>query len=120
MLALEPDVVLASSSNTALSYLRYCKRQGLAKIPRLVYSYTLPNDLLRHEAVCGALVNDFPEMISGVMKRIMEMIDHPEEKHRNLHYPCHFMSFQRLADHYEEQMRDLQFKSILSERDKTI
>lgn len=110
------DCVICGSSITPNKIIAYCRKNRIRKIPRFVYSYTLPNDFIDHDAVFGVIVNPFKPQVKERMARIVEMIEHPGTEIRHLTIPARYLNREELREYYREQMEDPYYRIIVEER----
>ncbi len=103
------------SSVHARRFLLYCKENGVREIPYVVNSYTFPYDYFDHPRVIGALVSPFREHVAGEMRRMIEMIENPEEVRQET-VPAQFMDRAELRAYYEQQKADSYYSIIVQER----
>lgn len=103
------------SSVYARRFLLCCKENGVREIPLVVNSYTLPYDYFEHPRVIGALVSPFREHVAGEMRRMIEMIENPEDLRQET-VPAQFMDRAGVRAYYERQKADPYYSVIVQER----
>ncbi len=87
----------------------------MREIPLVVNSYTLPYDYFEHPRVIGALVSPFREHVAGEMRRMIEMIENPEDLRQET-VPAQFMDRAGVRAYYERQKADPYYSVIVQER----
>lgn len=112
----KPDCVICTSSIMPNKIICYCQENGIVEIPRFVYSYTLPNDFIDHDAIFGVIVNPFKPQVKERMARIVEMIEQPETEIRHLTIPTHYLKPEEVQEYYKEQAKDPYYRTIIEER----
>lgn len=110
------DCVLCGSSTMPLKIIYYCIENDIRKIPRFLYSYTLPCDFINHEAVFGVIVNPFKPQVEKRIERIIEMIEHPETEVKHFTIPGTYLNYGEIREYYREQAKDPYYKIIIEER----
>ena len=103
------------SSVHARRFLLCCKENGVREIPLVVNSYTFPYDYFEHPRVIGALVSPFREHVAGEMRRMIEMIENPEDLRQET-VPAQFMDRAGVRAYYERQKADPYYSVIVQER----
>ena len=103
------------SSVHARRFLLCCKENGVREIPLVVNSYTFPYDYFEHPRVIGALVSPFREHVAGEMRRMIEMIENPEDVRQET-VPAQFMDRAGVRAYYERQKADPYYSVIVQER----
>lgn len=87
----------------------------MREIPLVVNSYTFPYDYFEHPRVIGALVSPFREHVAGEMRRMIEMIENPEDLRQET-VPAQFMDRAGVRAYYERQKADPYYSVIVQER----
>ncbi len=108
------DVLLFGGSTKTANFLR--ELQNEKDLPYILYDYTLPYDYIQHPRILGAFVNPFKKYVPLRVKRMIEMIEHPEEKIRHIQIPSEFMNPDELSHYYAEQAEDPYYEVIVTER----
>ena len=103
------------SSVHARRFLLCCKENGVREIPLVVNSYTFPYDYFEHPRVIGALVSPFREHVAGEMRRMIEMLENPEDLRQET-VPAQFMDRAGVRAYYERQKADPYYSVIVQER----
>ena len=108
------DVLELGSCQHAASFLN--ELAGEKDLPYILYPYGLPSDYFEHPKILGAISKPFQEMVSGQVKRIIEMVEEPKKEISHLHIPAKFMNPSELKKLYLEQLADPAYKVIVDER----
>lgn len=100
------DALIMDDGIAPKKIIHYGRMRGLATLPPIVYSYSLPEDFIDHPAILGAVAHPFREIVQGRIERIVEMIEQPggEVEHRLI--KTFFMDRDALREHFREQSVD--------------
>ena len=108
------------SSVLARKFLIYCYDGGIAEIPLLIYSYSLPYDYFEAPEVLGALVEPFKERGPRQIERLIEMVEKPEPQVRTCSVPDIFMDAASLKKCFLSQCGDPYYKTVVEERENIL
>lgn len=109
------DTVLSGSSTTVLRLLNFYERNGVREYPEFIYSYTLPSDYIRHEAIAGAIVNDFKSQITESIRLLIDLIENGAERKMHWETPARFADREQLLAYHAEQAQDPYYGTIVEE-----
>lgn len=112
------DALLARDSCSTVRFLRECEANGVRELPKIVYDYSLPHDFIKHEAVIGAVVHPFKNLISLQVRRMLEIIRDPVPV-QALKVPAEFLAAPQLHARFREQIVDPYYSVLVDERCNT-
>ncbi len=107
------EVLEFGSSVLAMDFLNDLREEK--DLPYIIFPYSLPSDYFEHPKVLGAIVNNFQELVALQVKRIIEMIEKPQNKISHIAIPTKFLSPAELNGRYQEQLSDEYYQGIVSE-----
>lgn len=109
------DTVLSGTSTQISRLLNFYERNNIRDYPEFIYSYTLPSDYIRHEAIAGAIINDFKSQVEGSVGHLIDMIENGVERHPQWLTPSRFADNGQLLAYHTEQVQDPYFNTIVEE-----
>ncbi len=109
------DALIARDSRSTIRFLQECDRNGIRNLPKIIYDYTLPHDLILHDSIVGAIVNPFQEYVSLRVKRLMEIIDAPDSPVQTIEIPADFLDVRQLQAYCRRQIADPYYAVLMNE-----
>lgn len=109
------DALIARNSYSTARFLRECEANGIRNLPKIVYDYSLPYDFIDHEAVIGAVVSPFKDLIPIQVRRMLEIIRDPVPV-QALKVPAEFLAKPQLHARLREQIADPYYSTLVDER----
>ena len=110
---LRPDAVAADSSIYIKLLRRKCRELGLPT-PYLFYSYALPCDYIDDPAIIGVTVCNFKHRLSGIVHRMIQMLEHPGAEVLHRKEPVRFFSPEELRSYRDLQLADPYYEPFRS------
>lgn len=100
-----PDAVASDSSIYARLLRARCRELGIP-MPYLCYSYSLPSDFIDDPRVIAVTVSDYKTRLSGIVSRMIRMLENPKEPVAHLKEPVRLMSLDELREYRCAQLKD--------------
>ena len=110
---LRPDAVAADSSIYIKLLRRKCRELGLPT-PYLFYNYALPCDYIDDPAIIGVTVCNFKHRLSGIVHRMIQMLEHPGAAVLHTKDPIRVMNPDELRTYHQSQLADPFYEPLVS------